>query len=30
MATQDPRTAFVTGGTGFVGINIVDALLAEG
>jgi dihydroflavonol-4-reductase len=30
MASQDPRTAFVTGGTGFVGINIVDALLADG
>jgi dihydroflavonol-4-reductase len=30
MATQAARTAFVTGGTGFVGINIVDALLADG
>lgn len=30
MTTQDPRTAFLTGGTGFVGINIVDALLADG
>jgi nucleoside-diphosphate-sugar epimerase len=30
MATQDTRTAFVTGGTGFVGINIVDVLLKGG
>lgn len=27
---SDKRTAFVTGGTGFLGINIIDALLAEG
>jgi len=30
MATQETRTAFVTGGTGFVGINIVDKLLNDG
>ena len=30
MATQETRTAFVTGGTGFVGINIVDKLLEDG
>jgi len=30
MADRNGRTAFVTGGTGFVGINIVDALLSDG
>ncbi|MDH3234589.1 MAG: NAD-dependent epimerase/dehydratase family protein [Alphaproteobacteria bacterium] len=30
MTSQNARTAFVTGGTGFVGINIVDTLLAAG